>query len=275
MLTTETPAAQLFSIASSGARPSEARAVADRRRHRDDRGGDQACDHTRQGAFHPATTTRRWPRSGRQMVEKAVDAGNADVRDQVGVAARHARGEWQLPAPPAGRTCRRRRRSTPGSSGCGLRSTMATRASSWYSASGTAAWRARKPSRSRRVTSNRPDCSTRRAPIAATWSGVLPRPRIDFRQAIAQVAMVVDLGEIEVFVGQVTQLRQRLLDVDGAVRDCSRRSLSFSLTLSASEISGRIIASPTGGISSVLHSFRFGGEVRAAVRRSTSAVDKE
>ena len=36
---------------------------------------------------------------------------------------------------------------------------------------------------------------------------------------VTNAAVVVELGEVEVFVRQVTELRQRLLNVDGAVRD--------------------------------------------------------
>jgi hypothetical protein len=49
--------------------------------------------------------------------------------------------------------------------------------------------------------------------------GRLAEAEDDLRQVVTNAAVVVELGEVEVFVRQVTELRQRLLNVDGAVRD--------------------------------------------------------
>ena len=52
MLTTDTPVAQLFSIASKRREAAEARAIADARRHGHDRHVDEAADYARQRALH-------------------------------------------------------------------------------------------------------------------------------------------------------------------------------------------------------------------------------
>ena len=80
MLTTETPLAQLFSIAEQGGQPAEAGAVADAGRNGDDRHVDQAADHARQRALHAGDDDD--DAGGDQAVvlgEQPVEAGDADV----------------------------------------------------------------------------------------------------------------------------------------------------------------------------------------------------
>ena len=84
MLTTETPLAQLFSIASSAVSAAEARAVADAGRDGDDRHVDQAADHARQRAFHAGDDDDD-AGGGEAVVlgEQPVQAGDADVVEPV------------------------------------------------------------------------------------------------------------------------------------------------------------------------------------------------
>ena len=80
MFTTETPLAQEFSMESSAATPPKRRAVANARRHGDDRAVDQSADDAGKRALHPGdgddgARTHQLVQTG----EQTVQPGHADV----------------------------------------------------------------------------------------------------------------------------------------------------------------------------------------------------
>ena len=62
-----------------------------------------------------------------------------------------------------------------------------------------------------RVTRRLCPAATIRAAIAATWDGVLPWPKIDFRESLAGVAVVIDPGEAQILVRLLAQNLKELL----------------------------------------------------------------
>ncbi len=97
MLTTETPLAQLLSMAEQRREAAEAGAVADAGRHGDDRHVDQAADDAGQRAFHAGDDDDD-AGGGEAVVlgEQAVEAGDADVVQPVDRVAHDLGGDRGL-----------------------------------------------------------------------------------------------------------------------------------------------------------------------------------
>jgi hypothetical protein len=91
---------------------------------------------------------------------------------------------------------------------------------------------------------------------------------------VANGAVVVDLGEAEVFVGQVTQVRQRRLNADRPTSDLLQEQPQLLVNALSLRVSGRIIASRLAKtFVSLCYTLAVGGGEPAAVRRLRAAVD--
>ena len=115
MLTTDTPLAQLFSIAEQRREAAEARAVADAGRDGDDRHVHQPADHARQRAFHAGDDDDHAGGDEALVLgEQAVQAGDADVVEPVDRIAHDLGGDRRfLGDRQVGGAGARRRRSVP------------------------------------------------------------------------------------------------------------------------------------------------------------------
>jgi len=197
----------------------EARPITHGCGHRDDRASNEARNHARQGTLHAGDNHEgvRLQQLGK-LVEQAVDTGDADVTDDVGIGAGHARGNRSF-----------------------LRNRQVRRAGADHGDAGeelSLLALDRRDARQFVVGGIRdgglegtvaPDIETRDQETAraldeaTTDRGDLLRCLAlgqDYLwQERAQLAMVVDLREAEVFIGQNAQLIEGGLDTEAAGRN--------------------------------------------------------
>ena len=91
-----------------------------------------------------------------------------------------------------------------------------------------------------------------RAAIAATWPGVLPWPKIDFRESLAGVPLVIDFGEAQVLERLLAQnLKRALL---GRLRryDAGADIVEQGANLLTVHLAGEVDFSPTWTIRSLI-----------------------